>query len=178
MSRYTVFVGQRTYDVTVEGNHLLVNGDRFHFDMESLNGHGLHILHYPTRHIEAYLETDRHGFYEVQIEGRHLNAQVDFTHTRTGEEQEFSSSDITSQMPGSIVDILVKEGEYVKKGDTLLIQEAMKMQMKLCSPCSGTVRSLPVHRGKNIDKGVLLASIEPDERDLCTKTNSKRGNDK
>ncbi len=173
MSRYTVFVGQRTYDVTIEGNHLLVNGDRFHFDMESLNGHGLHILRHPNRHIEAYLETDQHGFYEVQIEGHHVNAQVDLAHRKTGEEQEFSSSDITSQMPGLIVDILVKEGEYVKEGDPLLIQEAMKMQMKIHSPCSGTVRSLPVHKGKEVEKGILLASIEPDERDPCTGANSK-----
>lgn len=173
MSRYTVFVGQRTYDVTVKEDHLLVNGDRLNFNMETLNGHGLHILHYPNRHIEAYLETDRHGFYEVQIEGRHLNAQVDFTHTKTGEEHKFSSSDITSQMPGLIVDILVKEGEYVKEGDTLLVQEAMKMQMKLCSPCSGTVRSLPVCEGKVVEKGVLLVSIEPDEGAPCIEIHSK-----
>ncbi|MGB2964367.1 MAG: acetyl-CoA carboxylase biotin carboxyl carrier protein subunit [Anaerolineales bacterium] len=44
-----------------------------------------------------------------------------------------------SPMPGLIVDVLVNEGDQVQKGDTLLLGEAIKMQMKIRTPSSGTV---------------------------------------
>jgi len=162
MSRYKVSVGTRTYDVIIERNHLLVNGDRFKFDMESLNGNGLHMLRHPDQHIEAYLQSKRHGSYEVQIEGEHVAAEVDFAH-RERERQEGSAHDLTSQMPGLIVDILVEEGQQVKEEQTLVVQEAMKMQMKLRAPCAGTVQSVRVTQGQEVEKSVLLISITPDQ---------------
>ena len=161
MARYKVFVGQRTYDIRIEKNHLLVNGDRFKFDMESLNGNGLHVLRHPNQHIEAYLEPKRHGSYEVQIEGQHVNAQVDFAHRARKGQQAAAAGDLMSQMPGLIVDILASEGDQVEEGETLLVQEAMKMQMKLRAPCSGIVQTITVKKGNEVDKNVLLAAIEP-----------------
>jgi len=64
-------------------------------------------------------------------------------------------------MPGLIIDILVKPGDIVKTGDTLLIQEAMKMQMKLKTPCNGIVTDISTSSGAQIEKGVLLVSIDP-----------------
>ena len=68
-----------------------------------------------------------------------------------------------SPMPGLIIDILVKEGDYVQEGDTLIIQEAMKMQMKIRTPCSGTIRKINTKPGNQVDKGVLLISIDSDD---------------
>lgn len=162
MSRYKVSVGTRTYDVIIERNHLLVNGDRYQFDMESLNGNGLHMLRHPDQHIEAYLQSKQHGSYEVQIEGEHVDAEVDFAH-RERERQEGSAHDLRSQMPGLIVDILVEDGQKVEEEQTLIVQEAMKMQMKLRAPCAGTVQSVKVEVGQEVEKSVLLVSIDPGE---------------
>ena len=64
-------------------------------------------------------------------------------------------------MPGMVVDILVKIGDRVKKGQTILIQEAMKMQMKLKAPESGIIQSISAIAGERVDKGTLLISLVP-----------------
>lgn len=175
MSRYTVSVGKRTYDITIENTHLLVNGDRFKFDMESLNGNGLHMLRHPNQHIEAYLQSNRHGSYEVQIGGEHVNARVDFAHRTKDRQEDPSANNLKSQMPGLIVDILIKEGQRVTEEETLLIQEAMKMQMKLRSPCDGVIRRIHVDQGLQVEKDILLVSIDPDSTSEIQNPNGKEG---
>jgi hypothetical protein len=44
MADYRVYVGNRSYDIRIEKDLLLVNGDQYNFDLESINGNGLHIL--------------------------------------------------------------------------------------------------------------------------------------
>ena len=68
---------------------------------------------------------------------------------------------VLSPMPGLIVEYLVKKGDSVIKGDTLLVQEAMKMQMKLRAPCSGTITGVFSSAGSQVSKGLHLVSIEP-----------------
>ena len=62
-------------------------------------------------------------------------------------------------MPGSIVDISVKQGDLIKEGDVLLVLEAMKMENEITAPRSGTVRAVHVKVGDNVDSGDLLVEI-------------------
>ena len=66
---------------------------------------------------------------------------------------------IQSPMPGNIIEVLVKEGETVKKGDNLLILEAMKMENDITSELSGTVRRIFVQAGDVVKEGVPLVEI-------------------
>jgi len=67
---------------------------------------------------------------------------------------------VLSVIPGTIVDILVKEGQILKIGEPILILEAMKMRNVVVMPMDGTVKSLNVKKGEIIPKGSLLAEIE------------------
>ena len=166
MSNYRVFVGERQYDITVKQGHLLVNGDRFHLDMESLNGNGLHMLCHPTRHVEAYLETGANGCYQVQIEGQHLDAEVNLGLEKKLVKDTEAAGTLKAPMPGLIIDVLVQEGDQVEEGETLVIQEAMKMQMKLRAPCSGRISRIKAVPGGEVDKGQILASVNPESGSL------------
>lgn len=66
---------------------------------------------------------------------------------------------IISFIPGTVVDILVKEGQKVKKGDELIVLDAMKMQNRLKSASDGSVRKINVNRGNRVPKGVVLIEI-------------------
>lgn len=66
---------------------------------------------------------------------------------------------VESPMPGSIVDISVKQGDLIKEGDVLLVLEAMKMENEITAPRSGTVRAVHVKVGDNVDSGDLLVEI-------------------
>ena len=66
---------------------------------------------------------------------------------------------INCPLPGTIVSIMVNEGEEVKKGDALLIYEAMKMENKVLAEKDGIVKNIRVNAGDSILQGELLLEI-------------------
>lgn len=67
---------------------------------------------------------------------------------------------IMSYIPGTIVEIFVKEGQKVKEGESLLILEAMKMRNQIAMPRDGKVKSIKVVQGDRIPKRHLMVEIE------------------
>ena len=65
-------------------------------------------------------------------------------------------------MPGTVIDILVKKGDAVTKGQTLLVIESMKMQTGILSARDGIVAEVPLAKGQTFDKGALLVRLEPE----------------
>ena len=66
---------------------------------------------------------------------------------------------INSPMPGNILDVRVAVGQSVKKGDVLMILEAMKMENEIMCPCDGKVISVNVTKGTTVESGTLLCVI-------------------
>ncbi len=66
---------------------------------------------------------------------------------------------ITSPMPGNILKVLVKVGDSVKRGQVLLILEAMKMENEIVASTDGTVRAVSVVEGNTVDTGASLVVI-------------------
>ena len=66
---------------------------------------------------------------------------------------------VASPMPGNILDVKVSAGTAVKKGDVLLILEAMKMENEIMAPCDGTVASVNVQKGATVESGTVLCVI-------------------
>ena len=66
---------------------------------------------------------------------------------------------ITSPMPGNILDVRVNVGQSVKKGDILMILEAMKMENEILCPCDGKITSVSVTKGAAVESGALLCTI-------------------
>jgi glutaconyl-CoA/methylmalonyl-CoA decarboxylase subunit gamma len=69
------------------------------------------------------------------------------------------SSAIPAPLPGLVLDVLVKEGDTVKAGQSLLIMEAMKMENQIQAPFDGTVKKIFVQKGANICEGDKLIEI-------------------
>lgn len=67
---------------------------------------------------------------------------------------------IKAVIPGVIDRIITPVGTQVKQGDTLLIQEAMKMHNRIKATQDGTVKSIPVAAGEKVTKGQILIEIE------------------
>ncbi len=70
-----------------------------------------------------------------------------------------SPGQVTTSMPGTIVDVLVKVGDEVKEGDPLLITEAMKMETEVHAPIAGTVSAVNVAKGDNVNPDEALIEI-------------------
>ena len=67
---------------------------------------------------------------------------------------------MVSFIPGTVLDILVTEKQYVKKGDELIILDAMKMKNKLKCKTDGRIKTIAVKKGDKVSKGTLLLEME------------------
>ena len=66
---------------------------------------------------------------------------------------------VTAPMPGTILAVNVQNGSVVKKGDVLMILEAMKMENEIVSPVDGTVASVNTSKGSAVETGAVLCTI-------------------
>ncbi len=67
---------------------------------------------------------------------------------------------VTTSMPGTVVEVLVKEGDKVTAGDPLLVAEAMKMETEIQAPIDGTVKTINVAKGETVNPDEILIEIE------------------
>lgn len=70
-----------------------------------------------------------------------------------------SSSTVTAAIPGTILDVRVKQGDLVKRGDTLLILEAMKMENEIMAPRDGKIDGIHVEKGAAVNVGTVLVTL-------------------
>lgn len=67
---------------------------------------------------------------------------------------------VNSPMPGTIVSVNVSAGQNVKKGDVLVVLEAMKMENEIMAPRDAVVASVQVNKGDSVDSGTPLVSLQ------------------
>jgi len=127
--------------------------------------------------IDVHGETYRVDITGVGIKGdgkRHFYLSVDgmpeevvfeplnqFVTGGTGGRRKHAASpgDVATTMPGNIVDVLVKEGDRVSAGQTVLIAEAMKMETEVQAPIDGVVQAVHVAKGDRVNPGEVLIEI-------------------
>ncbi|MBR5322796.1 MAG: biotin/lipoyl-binding protein [Clostridia bacterium] len=66
---------------------------------------------------------------------------------------------INAPMPGTILKVNIANGQAVKKGDVLMVLEAMKMENEIMAPSDGTVASVNVQAGASVDSGAVLCTL-------------------
>ena len=71
-----------------------------------------------------------------------------------------ADSMVRAPLPGKIIDLRVKAGDSVSKGQALLVLEAMKMEHTLAAPADGTVKSLRYAVGEQVPEGAELVEFE------------------
>ncbi len=107
--------------------------------------------------------------YKVTVDGITYQVQVE---DETGEIAEVSGGSFTTggpparqpievrtHLPGNIYEVLCAEGDQVKKGDTLVIVEAMKMESPIYAPENGLVKSVQVAKGQTVGSGQVLVVL-------------------
>ena len=66
---------------------------------------------------------------------------------------------VAAPMPGTILSVNVKPGQAVKKGDVLIMLEAMKMENEIMAPADGTVGAVNVTKGQSVQSGDVLLTL-------------------
>lgn len=145
-------------------NIIRVNGRDYTVELREDDRYGVHIL-WKNRRYPVEIVRTKQNRYEILFN--------DISHTFTVEtpvsmqrkkvlgtgKNKSAALVVRAPMPGKIIDVLVREGAEVVRGEALVILEAMKMQNEILSLVTGTVTRIGVKAGQNVMKDDVLAEI-------------------
>lgn len=150
-----------------EKSKWLINGETLVWDLQEIDDRRFHVLldqkgfNVECLAVDKETKTVRLKINNnvVELEAKD---ELDLLLERTGigKNAGKKASELKAPMPGMVLEISVKQGDVVKKGDKLLILEAMKMENVLKSPADVKVKSIVVVKGKSVEKGQLLMTFE------------------
>ena len=104
--------------------------------------------------MKAYKVTVNGNVYEITLE------VIDKSEIKTpAAAAPAGGKSITAPMPGTILKVNVKNGAAVKKGDVLMVLEAMKMENEIMAPADGTVTSVSTQAGASVEAGTVLCTL-------------------
>jgi biotin carboxyl carrier protein len=175
------FAAKNMYQVFLEGNKepISVDINIRHQQVSGVVNHQPFTAEIEKTHpFEYYIRYNHHSYnililkvnneektLTLKINGKRVTLQVkdkfDLLLQQLGMDKAMSKKveNIKAPMPGKIIDVLVSEGQAVKKGDTLLILEAMKMENALKAPHDGIVKKVYISKGIAVEKNQPLIEI-------------------
>lgn len=110
------------------------------------------------KHVTAYVSSDGARRW-VTVNGQTF-VLTKSSGTKRGSAGHEHASELAAPMPGQIRSVNVSEGEAVSKGQTLLVLEAMKMEIRIQAPFDGIAKELRVKVGQIVEREQILAKME------------------
>ena len=157
-----------SYKVIVNDNYdFSISKDEVEkFDTLTSNSTAHVIINNQSRTVEIIKSDFLKRDYIIKVNGNrysiHIENDLDGLVSEMGLSltEDIAVSEIEAPMPGVIIDVLVSEGQDVKKGDFLCVLEAMKMENTLLSTGDGIIKTVKISKGQTVDKGDVLIEFE------------------
>lgn len=155
------------FNITENGAEKAVNGKPVHWEVEATGANTFSIYfeqtHY-TAEVKAFDKRTKQVTVKIDnnIYTLAIKDQFDLLLEKMGMNHGAGAAmnELKSPMPGLVLEVMVAPGQSVKKGDPLLILEAMKMENVLKSPGDGTVTAVHVTPGAAVEKNALLVAFD------------------
>lgn len=151
-----------------DGNNKTYNSEVVDFRIET-DDDGFSFICLSDKRYPIEITSSHQNEYELLINGVSYNFSVEspFSLQRKkmllSQANESSSIHLKAPMPGKILEVMVKPGDMVKAGDTLLILEAMKMQNAILASTKGIIKKVFIKEGDTTSKSDLLIELEKDK---------------
>lgn len=161
-------IGNRITDIALkskEENEAIITLDGRDIPINMLKTeNGVYSILVDDKSYQAHLVYDEQTLrYDIQIREHHFIVEIhDEKQAAKRKRKELGQPKdaISSPMPGKVVDVLVKEGQEVKAGDTVIVIEAMKMQSNYKVEADAVVKQIHVKAGESIQANQKLISLE------------------
>ena len=159
----TVTIQNKVYSVEKTDETIQVNSKPIKWDLRWISDRKIHLI-YENKSLEAELISIDKETKTILIKLGNKISSLQLKDRFDLLLEQMGMNDITSQtlkeikapMPGLILDLKVKSGDEVKKGDVILILEAMKMENILKSPGDGIVKAVKVSLNQSVEKNQVL----------------------
>ncbi len=162
---YSVRVGDEIFVIkNVQTGTVELNGMPEQVELRHVRGN-LYYLRWNAEVFSVQIEAKKNEVrlgphvFEAQVEDERSAALKKF---QSGAQSETGITTIKAPMPGLIVRVEAQKGESVKKGQSLLVIEAMKMENEIKSPLSGLIMETMVESRMTVEKGAPLLQIKPE----------------
>ena len=165
---YKVTVNEKnTFEVEKNKENYVLNNNSFELNVLPLSHGRLHVLKDNKSYTSDLISFDREKKeMEISINGTIISVsikdQYDELLHKLGIDNLTSSkvADIKAPMPGLVLQVMVKESDKIKKGDTLLVLEAMKMENSIKAAGDGVIKSIKINKGDKVEKNQVLILME------------------
>lgn len=156
------------FQATINTDHqLTLESEQFDWDLSAINERSFHILHQNRSYNAIVLSADyATKTFEIRFSKTTYTVQLKDKFDQLAEKLGFDGgadqafNQVKAPMPGLVLDILVKEGDVVEKGDSVLILEAMKMENVIKAEGCATVKSIHTTKGAAVEKNTILMELE------------------
>src|SRR5215216_5886339 len=148
-----------TLDISSNGKMFILTLDDKTIQAEVLHAeNGRLDLLIDNQRVTAYVSSDNAKRW-VTVNGQTF-VLTKSSDARKGGHAHHSAGELTAPMPGQVRAVNVSEGDAVTKGQTLLVLEAMKMEIRIQAPRDGHVAKLFVKQGQTVEREQTLIEIE------------------
>lgn len=166
MSQLTVNE-KHPFNIEQKDEKTFIDSKEFVFDLKQIRDNIFHILHKNKSYTAELVSIDRQEKKaKVKINGNEYDVSLQDKYAKLLETMGMNHSaknsapTLKAPMPGMVLDILIKAGDQVNKGDSLLILEAMKMENIIKSSTTEIIKSIEVEKGSTVEKNQLLLTFE------------------
>lgn len=122
--------------------------------LESGHSHTIELV--PEPEPKKYTAYTLYDTFDVEV----IDAEARYLRNRNANGTSSVDNKVLSPMPGKVVSVLVKEGDLVKEGETVVIISAMKMESEYKAPKDGTVKKVYVQAEETIDSNQVLIELD------------------
>ncbi|NJC94974.1 MAG: hypothetical protein C3F07_19425 [Anaerolineales bacterium] len=150
-----------TIDLTPTGKSYRVDMDDKTAEVEILRAdteYGKLDLLIDGERVTAYVSSDNAKRW-VTLNGRTFVLTKQSGSRKSGAKSDHSG-ELTAPMPGQVRAVNISEGDAVTKGQTLMVLEAMKMEIRIQAPTDGVVKLLAVKQGQTVEREQVLITVE------------------
>lgn len=156
-----------SFEVDLKSNVPEVNGQEFKADLQEISGNQFHLIYnHKSIKVEILSMDDSRKLCTIRVNGNEytteLSDQFDELLHKLGMDNlnTHKVAELKAPMPGLVLKVLVNEGEEVKKGASLLVLEAMKMENIIKSPADLIIKSVKVTPGDKVEKNAVMLTFE------------------
>jgi biotin carboxyl carrier protein len=158
---------QFLFQIENKDSAFLVNGEQVQLDVSTLGHNNTHVLYQNRSFNTELVEINKaEKTCKIKVNGNtyqiSIEDQFDVLLKQLGLDNLTSNkiSEIKAPMPGLVLKVLIEENTEVKKGDNLLILEAMKMENILKSSTDGVIKKVLVKQGDKVEKSQILVQFK------------------